>query len=541
MDDFLSIVQNLAIWQRTQDPLNCVDAEAVITYRVKGTLNFTPQFNCTLQTTLFFDKYDTNEIATSGATPRTSINNDDIGVNGRAVLSGATNSTAFDISFSTTPAYAEANYLLFYFMVNAFKTTSSGGADNYQVQILIDDVSKFEMVLNSDCDATETQALQLSKSFQNVALNYIGGDDYGCAGASTISECLSSFYLCNGLQIRNSTTPQTPKLFLNWEDLFSNTQKIFNLGWGFYDNEAKLAVSTIDFFYNTNDIFDFGSVREVVFSHAEDLTFGKINIGYSKWEAEEYSGLDEMNTRRTFRRNGATTANELDLISDVITAGYTIEITRRKNEAKTGTQDWRYDSDLFLLNTFDDGGQQTILQNNIQSPSNIVAPTTRINYLLTPLRNLMRWFKSIVAPTPLTATAKLNFQSGTANFIASGYVENDCPPEAEAAIAENASVTQVNFLNEVDSVPLWSTIYADFEAPMSVADYEALKLDPYGLITFSCDVEYSGYLVELNYRPNSGMATVRLLLKNTIESIDHILLESGDSILTETADLILLE
>jgi len=541
MDDFLSIVQNLAIWQRTQDPLNCVDAEAVINYRIKGTLRFTPQFNCTLQTTLFFDKYDTDEIATSGATPRTSINNDDIGVTGRAVLAGATDSTAFDISFSTTPAYAEANYLLFYFMVNANKTTSSGSADDYQLEILYNDVSYFEMVLNSDCDPTQTEAIQLGSAFKNIALNLNGGDDNGCPSVVLNTDCLDNFYLCNGLQIRNSTTPQAPKLFLNWEDFFNSTKKIFNIGWGFYENDTKLAVAGLDFFYGQDVVFDFGSVREVVFTHAEDLTFGKINVGYSNWEAEEYSGLDEMNTLRTFRRKGSKNANELDLVSDIVTAGYTIEITRRKNEAKTGTQDWRYDNNLFLLNTFDDGGTPTIVQDNIESPTNIFSPTTRMNYVLTPLRNLMRWFRSICAPSPIIASAEIQFQSGNGNFIASGYTENDCPPEAATAIAENESISQTNFLNPDDAVPLWRCVYAEFEAPMSIGNFQDLRDNPYGLIEFSCGEEYSGYLIEINYMPNTGMAKAKLLLKKTSETIDHILLESGDSILTETGDLILIE
>jgi hypothetical protein len=542
IDDFLNIVRNLVIWQRTQDPLNCVDADATINYRVKGTLRFTPQFNGTLETALKFDKFITSEMFTAGATPNINIQIDLIGVSGRVVTAGVTDSVAFDITFSNTPAYTpESDYLLFYFVIFCQKNTASGGADNYTVEILYDDVTNFEMVLNSDCDPTQTEAIQLGSAFTNIALNLNGGDDNGCPSVVVNADCLDNFYLCNGLQIRNSTTPQAPKLFLNWEDFFNGTKKIFNIGWGFYENDTKLAVAGLDFFYGQDVVFDFGSVREVVFTHAEDLTFGKINVGYSNWEAEEYSGLDEMNTLRTFRRKGSKNANELDLVSDIVTAGYTIEITRRKNEAKTGTQDWRYDNNLFLLNTFDDGGTPTIVQDNIESPTNIVSPTTRINYVLTPLRNLMRWFRSICATTPIIASAEIQFQSGNGNFIASGYTENDCPPEAATSIAENESISQTNFLNPDDAVPLWRCVYAEFEAPMSIGNFEAIRDNPYGLIEFSCGQEYSGYLIEINYKPNIGMATAKLLLKKTSETIDHILLESGDSILTETGDLILIE
>lgn len=536
-EDFLTITQNLAIWQREADPLNCIDNDAAVGYRIKGEFRFTPQFNCTLETDLWLDKFDTNELY-SGGTPRTNIWQDDIGTVGRAVSSGVTDSVNFDIiQGPTTIAYEEAEYLLFYFRVFVNKTTSSGSADNYQVEIIFDSVTNFTMELQSDCEASQAFGLQLSGAFTNIMTSYIGEN---CVDIGAPLTC-ANYHLTNGGLIRAITTPSVPKVFTNFEDLFKNISKIFNLGWGFYADESKLTVREMDFFYSDTLIVDFGSAREIAFTHAADLTFGKINVGYSKWEAEEYNGIDEVNTKRTFRRNEATIANELDLITDIITAGYTIEITRRKNQAKTGTQDWRYDNDLFLINTEDVYGYVQAVQGNIESPLNIVSPETRYNYLLTPIRNLMRWFKSICTVNPTVADAELQFQSGTGNYLASGEVRDDCAPE-NSSVAENETITQSDFENSIDALPLWLPIYMEFEIPVSVADFLAIKADPYGYYRVSCGgTEYQGYLVEINYRPNTGKATVKLLWKKTPIQTSKILLESGDFILLESGDKILLE
>jgi hypothetical protein len=101
-------------------------------------------------------------------------------------------------------------------------------------------------------------------------------------------------------------------------------------------------------------------------------------------------------------------------MADIISAGYTIEITRRKNQAKTGTSDWRYDDDLFIINAIVEDDILYAYRGTTDA-ANMYSPSTRMNLRLTPLRNLMRWFKSICAPTPLITNESLIFTSGTGN------------------------------------------------------------------------------------------------------------------------------
>jgi hypothetical protein len=250
-------------------------------------------------------------------------------------------------------------------------------------------------------------------------------------------------------------------------------------------------------------------VDKAIFTTAQDLIYGTINVGYDKWEAEEYNGLDEMNTERQYRRNIDSNPSELDLMSDLISAGYTIEVTRRKNQTETGTSDWRYDDDLFIVNAVVEGGNLYAYRGTTDA-ANMYSPSTRMNLRITPLRNLMRWFKSICAPTPLITNESLIFTSGTGNYIAESRFADQCFVET-GVVAENQTVISTDV---ADPTPIWKTEYVTFTAPFSMADFEDVKVNPYGAIRFRCsDTYYIGNIVEINHDPNEGLAEFKLLIR----------------------------
>jgi hypothetical protein len=296
--------------------------------------------------------------------------------------------------------------------------------------------------------------------------------------------------------------------------LFEECRKIFNIGWGFDNNETELILGRTDIFYKSNVVVDVGLVDKAIFTTANDLIYGTINVGYNKWEAEEYNGLDEMNTERQYRRNIDSNPSELDLMADIISAGYTIEVTRRKNQAETGTSDWRYDDDLFIINTYIDDDLVLYAYRGVDSgAANVYSPATRMNYALTPVRNLMRWFKSIVAAQPTVANEDLIFTSGTGNYIAEGQMTVYCPVEGEV-IAENETIDSTKFSDDYYITPIWKTEYVTFTAPFSMANFEDVKVNPYGAIRFRCsDTYYTGNIVEINHDPNEGLAEFKLLIR----------------------------
>jgi len=536
----LESVKLLNIYRPSSDPLNCITGDATIDFRIKGTFNWTPQYDCTIKTRIRFDKFYISGYPTSA--PRITMDLYTFGVDGRAVNAGMTNSTPFDYSFFLTPAYTnpDADFLLIYFYVEISKSTGGGAGtcDPFE-NINYDPETFFTMTYESACDNTTTEAISVKNAVCNLWNSYIGTEE--CNVTCEVPACIEDIYLTSGLKIRQVTDPLPAKIFLNFEDMFKNLSKIFNLGYGFWDLEANFSINTLDFWYNNNILLDLGSVREVRFSHATGYSYAKINVGYTKYELEEVNGLDEMNTTRTYRRSPSTINTELDLLCNFISAGYTWELTRRKIQEKTGTQDYRYDNDIFILHTYQDKSGIYPVQNNISTPANIISPTTRYNFYLTPIRNLMRWFKSIAAVIPDVTNVDLVFQSGKGNYIGEGQMTGDCSCDGQV-IAENETIKTTIYSDADCYQPEYYTLFAEFEAPLSISDWIAIRGQPYDKFSFSCNSQtYSGHLIELDFNPNEGIGKFKLLLSLGGPSGAAILMEDSGYVLQEDNSYILME
>jgi hypothetical protein len=497
----------LTIWERTSDPLNCIDNDAQIDIICKGTFNVTfTNFDGEITPTLKLFKFN----STTGVL--TLLNTNTIGT--IACVSGTPESLAFNKAFLGTPSYTDADYLLYCFECFVERLVWDGFTTR-QVNINIDydNTSKIEMTLNSNCDPSVATSVYLPELLKFLPSAYMDEDCPSVVMEDELNQCLDFYQITKGSFIRQVTEPSVPKLFTSYEYLFEQCRKIFNIGWGFDNNETELKIARIQEFYKSTIVVDVGLVDKAIFTTAKDLIYGTIMVGYNKWEAEEYNGLDEMNTERQYRRNIDSNPTELDLMADIISAGYTIEVTRRKNQARTGTSDWRYDDDLFIVNANVIEGNLYAYRGVDNGAANIYSPTTRMNYVLTPLRNLMRWFKSIVAAQPTVANEELIFTSGTGNYIAEGQMTTYCPIEG-SVIAENETISVADFDNSYYTTPIWKTEYATFTAPFSMADFEDVKVNPYGAIRFRCsDTYYIGNIVEINHDPNEGLAEFKLLIR----------------------------
>jgi hypothetical protein len=500
---FSSFGRFLTIWQRTSDPLNCIDNDATIDIINKGTFNveFT-NFDGEITPTLKLFKYN----SITGALVQLDTNS----IGTIACTSGIPESLAFNKTYFNTPNYQDSDYLFYCFECFVERLVWDGfSTREVNINIDYDNTSKIEMSLNSECDPTICTSVYLPELLEFLSTAYMPSGCPSLEVESSLKACLDFYQITKGSFIRNVVEPSAPKLFVNFEYLIDQCRKIFNIGWGFDNNETELKVASIDYFYNSNVVVDVGLVDKATFTTAKDLIYGTITVGYNKWEAEEYNGLDETNTQRQYRRNIDSNPTELDLMSDLIAAGYTIEITRRKSQAKTGTSDWRYDDDLFIINAI---VEDDILYayRGTTDPANLYSPSTRMNLRLTPLRNLMRWFKSIAAPTPTITNEALKFTSGTGNYIAESRFADQCFIET-GLVTENQTVISTDV---VAPTPIWQAIYATFSAPLTMAQFELIKADVYGAIRFRCFSDtYLGNIVEMSHDPNVGLAEFKLLIR----------------------------
>lgn len=489
-------------------PTDCVD-NIDITWRAKGNFNITPNYNGSVSNLI---------ISAQQRNPYTNAFTD-LGslsvATGVALTNGVQTTIAFDETFNGSfNNLTPFDYVLYVFKIIIGKTTASALDQTiFNIDYESGGVNYFNMEANSACGASVTDSVYLPNLLEWLPTAYLPTDCPTLEVEPNLRDCLERYSVTKGSMLRNVTEPSVPQLFTNYEFMFDQCRKIFNIGWGFNNNDTELTIANIEDFYQSTIIVDVGLLDKATFTTAKDLVYGTITIGYNKWEAEEYNGLDEMNTERQYRRNINSNPSELDLMSDIITAGYTIEVTRRKNQANTGTSDWRYDDDIFLINTFVDEGSLYAYRGIDASPAFVYSPSTRMNFVLTPVRNLMRWFRTLAGAQPNVANERLNFTSGTGNYRAAGQMTTSCPVESQQ-IFENSDITEGLLFNNYYRTPIWKTIYATFDAPLTMVQFEAIKTNVYGAIRFRCGNDlYLGNIVTLSHEPNTGLASFKLLLR----------------------------
>jgi hypothetical protein len=113
---------------------------------------------------------------------------------------------------------------------------------------------------------------------------------------------------------------------------------------------------------------------------AKDLLYNEVEIGYNKFLSEGYNTLDEFNTYHQYLTAIRTNKLKLTEKSELITSGYTIEDTRRKQFAETATNSDSYDDDGFLIAMRKNGTVVQPEKNEAFSYINgLISPSTAYN------------------------------------------------------------------------------------------------------------------------------------------------------------------
>lgn len=327
--------------------------------------------------------------------------------------------------------------------------------------------------------------------------------------------------LTSGLKLRQAPEDQD-KFFASAKDLLEGLNGIDNIGFAIEDDTTMpgffvLRVEPVDHFYQDAEMLVLDSIPKVETEEQETLHYSKILIGYKKWEVEEVNGLGEPNSNREYRTSLDTISNPLDATSALVTGSYPIEVTRQQSFAKSGAADTSYDNDIFLITLQRNAYDFEVEQGGITSPTNIFDPGTLLNYRLTPARNMLRWAKSVFNSYPNFGSSlyKIFFGSGTGNIVASGELtDSTCKLEA-GVLAENQDISPTTFADQSEAIPLWRPEYSTFEYPLSVAQYQQLKANPYGYISYQCgNGEYEkAFIKEIKFKVAKGKATFTLIKK----------------------------
>lgn len=327
--------------------------------------------------------------------------------------------------------------------------------------------------------------------------------------------------ITTGLHLRDYITA---KLNLSFKEYFEQCCAIDNTGIGLEDDASRPGFKVMrhepsEYFYEDVVILQLDKIPKVVIKSMEDYNTSIFEAGYEKSAIEDYYGLDEFNTRRSYRTSLSSVQNTMGQICKWIASGYAIELTRRKQYLTTITkEDWKFDFDKFILCLHKPSGTLAVEQGNIALPANLVDPTTVLNFRISPARNAMRWLKYLLmsyrAPGD-ASTSNLIYMDGTGNMIAEGLMTG-AHVEENAAYAENAELDVDVLSDPANGIPKFVPDLWELEAPLGWAEYLALKANPKGIVQvrYGQQVTYQDfYIKEVDYRPNEGDATFQLLPK----------------------------
>ncbi len=449
---------------------------------------------------------------------------------------GAFITTEFDISFSG-PINMQPGDKLYMFAIIGYVKTSSAAIQ--QAIIEYDIESNFLLSGLSICEDTDIRVYFINEAMSRIAES-ISNDRvrfYSTFFQRTLSQpyangyetCAGAFAVTNGLNLRRRllNDGSQSSCFMSLRNGFDNLTSMWNLGFTVEPDLLRPGFSRLRFedwryFYQPEIGLYFNVPDPTTIRRRVDLTrvYSRFKIGFSKWENEQYSGLNEFMTEREYRTQVNSVDSVLEKVATWILASYTAEIARRQDE---GSDDYRYDNDIFGFCLKSDNGidyEVEQMLGNATNVANISDPDTCYNGRVSPTRNAMRWFNyAMQATRHLQNDTALIFTKGTGNYIAE-FSLNDCDVAGDV-LSEKESVTIVDFDDSQNAKPPQFPETITFDHPMNYNTFKRIKNDPalrFKKVMLKCnDVYMPGWLDDMTYFAERGKATIVIIPENNTQ------------------------
>jgi hypothetical protein len=426
---------------------------------------------------------------------------------------------------------------------------------------------------NATEHASFAQTLKV-KDFLKRLVRIITGNDNGLISdtfeTNNGSGCYWNYALTNGLKIRQAKTAlqaaevcdplaqfEQTNFKVSFKKLFDGLSSIFCLGWAFewVDNQWKIRVETIDYFYQNQINFTANHVGQITQSAMTDKLANEVILGYDDtWKNIQVAGLWAIHTDRNYYINNRAmaegTTNKVEILSEIIAEGYAIEFSRRLYffQEDSGSSDRPNDYEMFIIwlnrsaltitNIQDSeyslppsfmesgtvilpAGSASMSSDRIQQSNSEVGALYNIN--ITPARNAMRWWKVLGMHTFGLANPRLQYQTGQYQTQYSSIIADSTEPCQESIagsqVFENGDIAP-NLLKTEERTYLFKPIEIQFDYPQSLCDFLNLAdLNPYGKVSLnSGSLSISGYIQEIANKPedNSGGTTSFTLIASNI-------------------------
>lgn len=267
---------------------------------------------------------------------------------------------------------------------------------------------------------------------------------------------------------------------------------------------------------------DFSFVEDITKKYDNDRIFNKVSIGYTKWESEDISGIDDPQTKKTYNSRFKKVGKELSLYSEWIAASLLIEQARRTTRIKSA--DYKYDNETFIvaLNDLPQDESPDIspdiitfipeLDENFTFIDNLESSDTRYNLRLTPARNFLRWKPFLDGALQDYLGSDWRFSSAQGNYHLSAIMDDTCDDYEGFELAEDG-----NILVDEDFLHLPDLYEATI--PMDWNDYALIRDNrrkPIG-ISKSDTGHAKMFIKTLSFQPMHGEAKVLMWSKEYLD------------------------
>lgn len=320
--------------------------------------------------------------------------------------------------------------------------------------------------------------------------------------------------LTNGYKIRGLFTDgeNERNMPLSFKDLITSLDALDCIGWGFSTegNDTCVRVERWDWFYKTNVVLTLTNIAEMQIEVYPDSIFNEFRIGYKKYATvDQYNSIESPHGTRTFANGIKAVSKSKACECEFIADNYAIEETRRAKLQKGETEETTYDENIFVFELLKLRDVYYIDSSAIDA-ENVGRASEFINAKLTPRHMASRW-RSYLFST--NNTTPFRFQTGEINYKASFQVR------AEEGSRTNPIQSLRNFYTsspqaENDDITYTHAIFKaekiTFSYPLTIAQYKAVKANPYGLISAN---GLLGWILDFKYSFANGMADFTLIAK----------------------------
>lgn len=300
-----------------------------------------------------------------------------------------------------------------------------------------------------------------------------------------------------------------PRIKTSLRDFFQSYNAISPIGMGVEDLIAR--IEGREYFYQNTTIVDVGGVDEFKYSPATGHIFNVVKVGYPNQTYEDINGRSEFNTTQSYTTPIKSVTKEYDVTSKYRGDPYGMEFTRINLENRTTTDD-SSDSDVFMVNIAQLGGQYILYRPNFTSITGVPAGTSIFNTQISPKHCLRNHGPYLRAGLDKQDDKSLIFQSTDKNrqlvTILDGITTTE---QADQPISELGTKMFLPWVFE-------------FRCATPINFVDLMNANPFGKVQFWWKgYSYRGFLIQVAQQPVQNGSQVFRLLASTDNDMNTLI------------------